>query len=102
MTSAIYSAFFVDDLKFSLNPLHLLSLVGILLISTVLCWVIRTACLKKLDPSFVAVAMPFCSVVTGLLSVLAGSDTLSFALVAGAVLVFAAIMISGLAESKQK
>ena len=102
VTSAIYSIFFLEDPKFSLEPLHLLSLVGIVLISTVLCWVIRTACLKKLDPSFVAVAMPFCSVVTGLLSVLAGSDSLSFALVAGAVLIFAAIMISGLADSKQK
>lgn len=102
VTSAIYSVFFLEDPKFSLEPLHLISLVGIVLISTVLCWVIRTACLKKLDPSFVAVAMPFCSVVTGVLSIATGADTLSFALVAGAVLVFAAIMISGLADSKQK
>ena len=102
VTSAIYSVFFLENPKFSLEPLHLISLVGIVLISTVLCWVIRTACLKKLDPSFVAVAMPFCSVVTGVLSIATGADTLSFALVAGAVLVFAAIMISGLADSKQK
>lgn len=100
--AATYSFLFVEDLQFSFAPLHLGALVSIVLLSTVLCWMIRTACLKKLDPSFIAVAMPFCSVITGLISVLTGSDTLSFALVAGAVLIFAAIMISGLADSKQK
>lgn len=102
VVSASYSLLFVDDPKFSFAPLHLGALVGIVLLSTVLCWVIRTACLKKLDPSFIAVAMPFSSVVTGVISILAGSDTLSFALVGGAVLISAAIMISGLADSKQK
>lgn len=102
VVSASYSFLFVDDLKFSFEPLHLGALVGTVLVSTVLCWIIRTACLKKLDPSFIAVAMPFSSVVTGVISILAGSDTLSLALVGGAVLISAAIMISGLADSKQK
>lgn len=94
-----YSILFVDAWNFSFAPQHLSALVGIVLISTVLCWLIRTACLKNLDPSFVAVAMPFTSVVTGIVSVLAGTDSLSFALVAGAVLIFAAIMISGLSDT---
>lgn len=100
--SAIYSVLFVDDWKFSFAPLHLGSLVSIVLISTVLCWVIRTACLKRLDPSFVAIIMPFSSVVTGVISIWVGTDTLSSALVGGAVLIFVAIVISGLADSKQK
>ena len=102
VVSTSYSILFVEDPKFSFAPLHLGALVGIVLLSTVLCWIIRTACLKKLDPSFIAVAMPFSSVVTGVISILAGSDTLSLALVGGAILIFAAIMISGLADSKQK
>lgn len=96
------SIFLVDDPNFSFAPQHLGALVGIVLLSTVLCWMIRTACLKKLDPSFVAVVMPFTAVITGIVSILAGTDTLSFALVAGAVLITAAILISGLADSKQK
>ena len=95
-----YSFLFVEERNFSFAPQHLGSLVAVVLISTVLCWLIRTTCLKKLDPSFVAVVMPFSSVVTGVISVLVGTDTLSVALVSGAILIFAAIMISGLADTK--
>lgn len=102
VVSATYSILFIKEPQFSFQPLHLGALAGTVLLSTVLCWIIRTACLKKLDPSFIAVAMPFSSVVTGVISVLTGADTLSLALIGGAVLIFAAIMISGLADSKQK
>ena len=97
-----YTLLFVEERKFSFAPQHLGSLLSIVLVSTVLCWLIRTACLKRLDPSFVAVVMPFSSVVTGIVSVLVGSDALSAALVIGAVLIFAAIMISGLADNIPK
>lgn len=100
--SVTYSALFLEEWNFSFAPQHLLSLVSIVLISSVLCWLIRTACLKKLDPSFVAVAMPFTAVITSALSVWIGTDTLSFGLVAGAALIFAAILISGLADSKKE
>ena len=102
VVSATYSLLFIKEPQFSFAPLHLGALVGMVLLSTVLCWIIRTACLKKLDPSFIAVAMPFCSVVTGIISVMTGADTLSFGLVGGAILIFIAIVISGLADSKQK
>lgn len=97
-----YSILFVEKWQFSFAPQHLIALVGIVLVSTVLCWGIRTACLKKLDPSFVAVAMPFTAVFTGIESILAGTDALSFGLVAGAILITAAILISGLTDNKQK
>lgn len=97
--SVTYSVLFLEEWSFSFAPQHLLSLVGIVLISTVLCWVIRTACLKKLDPSFVVVIMPFTAVITGVVSVLVGTDALSIGLVAGAVLIFTAILISGLADT---
>lgn len=100
--SAAYSFLFVEERNFSFAPQHLGALVGIVLMSTVLCWLIRTACLQKLDPSFLAVVMPFTAVVTGIVSVIAGTDTLSFGLVAGAILIFAAIMISGLADTRNK
>ena len=99
--SSGYTLLFVEERIFSFAPQHLGALVGIVLISTVLCWLIRTACLKKLDPSFVTVVMPFSSVLTGIVSILAGTDVLSFALVGGAILIFAAIMISGLADTNK-
>ena len=100
--SATYSLLFVKEPRFSFAPVHLGCLVCIVLVSSVLCWMIRTACLKNLDPSFVAVAMPFTSVITGVISILVGEDVLSFGLVAGAILIFAAILISGLADTKNK
>ena len=100
--SVTYSVLFLEERNFSFAPLHLLSLVGIVLISTVLCWLIRTACLKRLDPSFVVIIMPFTAVITGAVSVLLGSDTLSVGLAAGAVLIFVAILISGLADTKKE
>ena len=102
VVSATYSLIFVKEPQFSFAPLHLISLVGIVLLSTVLCWLIRTACLKKLDPSFVSIVMPFTAVITSIVSVITGTDQLSFALVGGAVFITAAILISSLADSKQK
>lgn len=102
VVSATYSLIFVKEPQFSFAPLHLISLVGIVLLSTVLCWLIRTACLKKLDPSFVSIVMPFTAVITSIVSVITGTDQLSFALVGGAVFITAAILISSLADSKQQ
>ena len=42
------------------------------------------------------------AVITSALSVWIGTDTLSFGLVAGAVLIFAAILISGLSDTKNE
>lgn len=87
---------------FSFQIGHLTLLVLSVLISTVLGWLVRTECLKHLDAAFVSVAMPFTAVVTGIASVLVGTDTLSASLVVGALLILAAIFISGLADTKQK
>ena len=76
---------------------YLLLILMVLAVST-LGWLIRTAAMKKVDPTVVAVMMPFSAVVTVFISVLAGTDTLSLPLFIGAVLGLAAILLSGLGE----
>lgn len=93
---------YTETRMFSFQIQHLALLVLSVFISTVLGWLIRTVCLKHLDASFVAVATPFTAVVTGVVSILAGTDTLSAKLVIGAVFVVGAILVSSLADSKQK
>ena len=58
--------------------------------------------MKEVDPTVVAVMMPFSSVVTVLVSVLSGTDTLTPSLVIGAVLGLSAIVLSGLGEREKK
>ena len=97
------SAFVLDGL--GIEPLLftprigiLLLLIGYVLISSTLGWLIRTAAMKVVDPTVVAVMMPFSSVVTVLASVVVGTDTLSPSLLIGAALGLVAILLSGLAE----
>ena len=49
--------------------------------------------MKYVDATVVAVMMPFSSIITGILSVLIGMDTLNTSLVIGAVLGFIAMII---------
>ncbi len=82
-----------EDITFSVNAGHLALCIGITLVSSVMGWIIRTVCLQHLDPSLVAVVMPFSSVVTAIISVIIGNDVLSVNLVVGALLgVFAALV----------
>jgi drug/metabolite transporter (DMT)-like permease len=54
--------------------------------------------MKHVDATVIAIMMPFSSVITGVLSVIIGYDTISSNLIIGAVLGFSAIMLSGLAD----
>ena len=98
--SFIYSFVAAEELRFSFQIGHILLLVAIVLISHVLGWLLRVVCLKHLDASFVAVITPFSSVITGVMSVILGTDILSTALIVGSVIIFAAILISGLADAR--
>ena len=83
----------IEVIRFSWNPLLLFSRIAIVLISSTLCWVIRTNSMKHVDATVVAVMMPFSSIVAGILSVLAGMDELSVNLILGAILGLIAMII---------
>ena len=75
------------------------NVIYVLIIST-FCWLIRTNAMKHVDASVVAVMMSFSSVVTMVLSVLAGSDVLTVSLIVGAVLGLISIILSALGDRR--
>ncbi len=91
--STTYALLF-EDIVFSFAVGHLALSIGITLVSSVLGWILRTICLKHLNPSLVAVIMPFSSVVTAIISVVLGNDVLTASLVFGALLGLLATFVS--------
>ena len=75
-----------------------LCILTLALVSTALCWALRTSCFKHIPVVVVAVVMPFSSVITGTLSVALGMDELTWNLVVGAVVILAAILIAELGD----
>lgn len=88
----------IEAIRFSWNPLLLLARIAIILISSTLCWVIRTNSMKNVDATVVAVMMPFSSIIAGILSIIFGMDELTFNLVFGAILGFVAMIICALGD----
>ena len=74
----------------------LLLLIAYVLISSVLGWIIRTKCLIHLDATFVAIAMPFSSVITAVISVIIGTDKLTTNLIISIPVITFAIILSSL------
>ncbi len=94
--------FLFDDIVFSFKFAPLALCVGITLVSSVLGWIIRTVCLQHLDPSLVAVIMPFSSVVTAVISVAIGNDALTWYLVVGALLGVLAALVADFTPARFK
>ncbi len=99
--STTYS-FAFEEIYFSSEVLPLLALIGQVLISTVLGWIIRTICLKKLDPSLVSVIMPFSSVVTTCISIVVGIDIFTWNLAVGAIVGVLAMIVCDLKIKRRK
>lgn len=84
----------IEKIVFSFKPEHIIFAILVTVISSALCWTIRTNAMKYVDANAVAIIMPFSSVITGVLSVLTENDNLSINLVAGGTLGFLAIILS--------
>ncbi len=95
LISSVYALGFEETVfTFDIGLISLM--VGITLVSTVLGWFIRTICLKHIDPTLVSVIMPFSSVVTSVISVAIGEDSLTLYLVFGVIIGLCAVLISDL------
>lgn len=92
----------IETIVFSFKPQNLLALGVLALVSSTLCWIIRTNAMKSISPSVVAVMMPFSSVITGISSVIIGKDVLSAKLITGGIIVFSACILSGLEDVEKK
>lgn len=88
----------LEPTKFSFDLWTMLGRIVTTLFFSTFCWVLRTNAMKSVDPSAVAVMMPFSSVVTTVISICTGSDTLSFNLVIGVTLGLVALILSGFGD----
>lgn len=84
----------IEEIEFSFKPEHIALVIIITVVSSALCWIIRTNSMKHIDASIVAIIMPFSAVVTGVLSVVVGKDCLDMNLILGSVLGVLAIFLS--------
>ena len=84
----------VDPFVFTPNAWLILAIVGIGIISSALCWTIRTSAMKYVSANVVAVIMPFSAVITGVFALILGQDEPSITLLIGAILGLAASFLS--------
>ncbi len=92
----------IEPIKFAFDAKLILMNIGFVLVSLTLGWLIRTWAMKKVDPTVVAVMMPFSATVTVIVSVMLGQDKISPELILGAILGLVAIILSGLGDREPK
>lgn len=92
----------IEPIMFTFKAKPILMNIVFVLISLTLGWLIRTWAMKSVDPTVVAVMMPFSATVTVIASIILGQDTISTELITGAVLGLAAIILSGLGDKEPK
>ena len=84
----------IEKIVFSISPAHIIFVIAFTLISSALCWIIRTNSMKHIDACVVAIIMPFSAVITSIISVLRGTDTPDINLILGGILGLVAIFLS--------
>ena len=82
-----------------------LCILALGLLSTALCWTLRTSCFKYVPVVVVAVVMPFAALLTSIFSIMIGMDELTWNLVVGGIVILAAVLLAELGdifENKKK
>ncbi len=87
---------FAETFRVEFNFATVSLLLASALCVTTLCWLIRTNAMKHIDPVVVAIIMPCSAIITGLVSVIAGTDVITSTLIIGGVIGFGAVILSGL------
>ena len=94
-------AMLFENITYSLELADAVSVLSLGVISTAFCWAVRTFAFKRLSITLVAVFMPFSAVITGVISVIIGTDAISWQLLTGGAVIFAAINLSGIIDAKE-
>lgn len=84
----------IEEIMFSFKLEHVALTIILTVVSSALCWIIRTNSMKHIDASIIAVIMPFSAVITSVLSVAFGKDCLNMNLILGSILGVLAILLS--------
>lgn len=92
----IFGGSFAENFAFKLTPLSVGLLVGATLLCSTLCWILRTNCMKYIDATIVAIVTPCSAVVTGIASVIFGTDQFTSNFIIGGLVAIFAVIISGL------
>ena len=92
----------IEPIRFEWNFGMIAIIAALAILANTVCWTLRTDAMKHIDATIVAVMMPFSAVVTGLVSVALGLDSLSVNFVIGGIIVLAASILSGLGDLKKK
>ena len=91
-----------EPFRFTFEPKIFIFKCILTLVSSSLCWLIRTNAMRHVSAAVVAVIMPLSSVITAIASVCFGKDILTPNLVIGAILGFAAAILSELGDTKKQ
>lgn len=86
----------IAPVYFSFLSLPIILLLA--LVSNVLCWILRTRSITRINPSTVAVIMPLSAVLATSFSILLGTDTFSVDLLLGGGIILASILLSTLGD----
>lgn len=92
----------VDPFVFTNNLWLILAVVLIGIVTKAVCWTVRTKAMKYVSSTVVAVIMPLSAVVTSVVAVAVGQDTLSPSLVIGAALGLTASFMSAAGDIREK
>jgi drug/metabolite transporter (DMT)-like permease len=92
----------IDAFVFTFDFWLILALVGVGVISSAMCWTIRTSAMKYVSPNVVAIIMPFSSVITGIVAIIIGQDKLTSSLIIGAALGMTASFMSASSNIREK
>lgn len=83
----------IEEARFTPDIKLLIPVAAFGLLTVGVTWLMKTAAIKRLDPTFVAIVSPFTAVISGILSVLTKTDKLTSNLIIGAALIMAAAII---------
>ena len=92
----------VDPFVFTGDLLLILAVVLIGIVTKAVCRTIRTNAMKHVSATVVAIIMPLSAVVTGVVAVALGQDTLSPSLIIGAIPGLAASFMSRIGDAIEK
>ena len=88
----------LEPIKFTFRIEIILAIIAVVLISSTLCWILRTNAMKYVDATVVAIIMPLSAVITSVCSIIIGTETFSTNLLFGALLILIAVITSSLSD----
>ena len=91
----------VEPIVFSKSVLALILALGSGLLSVGLCWLMETAAIRNINPASATVITRLSVVVTAVVSVIVGYDSISASLVLSAVVLILAALLAGIASERE-